>query len=73
MSDLKFSKEALNSAKPGQKFAVKFGRHEAQLCCMERITSPTLFLRFSLYVLGVEVAELSAEKFEGVWNMEQLA
>ena len=63
----------LESAKVGGRIDTHFGEQPAQLMCVEKLTAPTLFLRFRLMVFGIEVAELSAERDQsGSWTLEEL-
>lgn len=54
--------ELLLSCKTGHKVESMFGSAPATLFCVERLTVPSIFLRFRVMVFGCEVAEVAYEQ-----------
>lgn len=57
----------------GGKVSLSLGGPMADLFLVERLHSPTLFLRFRVLLHGCEIAEVVAERdHEGAWACEEL-
>lgn len=67
------SQERLLDCKVGDRVPTTFGKAPALMFCVERVTTPTLFLRFRVLVFNVEVAEVSIERLgDGTIICEEL-
>lgn len=65
----------LEDLKLGQKITLPLNDQgpQADLHVVERLHSPTLFLRFRVMLYGCEIAEVCAERdHEGAWRVEEL-